>query len=95
MRAVYCIGIPMNISRNEQRVLHVLAQGRFIRHERSNSGNILSVSCLTRNGHLLSDCTLDVFSRLRRKRLVESNASEPYRISLKGRLSVRAQLYNR
>jgi uncharacterized protein YjhX (UPF0386 family) len=72
-----------------------LAQGGFIRHERSDSGSILSVSCFTRNGHLLSDCTLDVFSRLRRKRLVESKASGPYRISLKGRLSVRAQLDNR
>jgi uncharacterized protein YjhX (UPF0386 family) len=96
MRARFIfIGIPMNISRNEQRVLHVLAQGGLIRHERSNSGSILSVSCFTRNGHLLSDCTLDVFSRLRRKRLVESKASGPYRISLKGRLSVRAQLDNR
>ncbi|MEO3998599.1 YjhX family toxin [Mesorhizobium sp. CAU 1732] len=76
----------MNISRNEQRVLHVLGQGGFIRHERSNSGSILSVSCFTRNGHLLSDCTLGVFSKLRRKRLVESKASGPYRISLEGPL---------
>jgi uncharacterized protein YjhX (UPF0386 family) len=67
----------MNISRNEQRVLHMLAQGGFIRHERSNSGSILSVSCLTRDGHLLVDCTLDVFSKLRRKQLVESKASGP------------------
>lgn len=85
----------MNISRNEQRVLHVLAQGGVIRHERAENGRIHAVSCLTRDGHLLSDCTLDVFLKLRRRRLVESKASSPYRISRRGRLAVRSQLDNR
>ena len=85
----------MNISRREQRVLHVLAQGGCIRHERAGNGRIHDVHCFTREGYRLADCTLEVFQKLRRKRLVESKASAPYRISEKGRRSVRAQLDNR
>lgn len=85
----------MNISRSEQRVLHVLAQGGFIRHQRANNGRVLEILCTTRDGHILTDCTLDVFAKLRRKRLIESKASGPYRISERGRRSVRAQLDNR
>lgn len=85
----------MNISRSEQRVLHVLAQGGYIRHERGGNGRIIDVLCFTRDGHLLADCTPDVFAKLRRKRLIESRASSPYRISDRGRRSVRAQSDNR
>ncbi|MCH6202876.1 YjhX family toxin [Brucella ciceri] len=85
----------MNISRSEQRVLHVLAQGGYIRHERADNGRIKDVICFTRDGHVLADCTLEVFAKLRRKRLIESRASSPYRISDGGRRSVRAQLDNR
>ena len=85
----------MNISRSEQRVLHVLAQGGYIRHQRASSGHIIDVRCFTRDGLVLADCTPEVFSKLRRKRLIESKASCPYRISDKGRRSVRAQLDNR
>lgn len=85
----------MNISRSEQRVLHVLAQGGHIRHERADNGRIADVLCFTRDGHVLADCTLEVFAKLRRKRLIESRASSPYRISEKGRRSVRSQFDNR
>ncbi|WP_296583265.1 YjhX family toxin [Xanthobacter sp.] len=85
----------MNISPREQRVLHVLAQGGFIRHQRADNGRIINVLCFTRDGHVLADCTPEVFAKLRRKRLIESRASSPYRISDKGRRSVRAQLDNR
>lgn len=85
----------MNISRLEQRVLHALAQGGVIRHERGDNGRILRVFCFTRDGFVLSDCTLEIFQRLRRKRLIESRESSPYRISEKGRRSVRAQADNR
>jgi uncharacterized protein len=85
----------MNISRGEQRVLHVLAQGGCIRHQRADTGRILEVLCFTRDGFVLTDCTLEVFAKLRRKRLIESRESSPYRISEKGRRSVRGQLDNR
>lgn len=85
----------MNISRSEQRVLHVLAQGGYVRHERAANGRILEVICFSRDGHVLADCTLEVFAKLRQKRFIASNASKPYRISELGRRSVRSQLNNR
>ncbi len=85
----------MNISKDEQRVLHALAQGGCIRYERARNGRVFAVQCVTRDGHILTNCTLDVFRKLRRKRLIESLASSPYRISERGRRNVRAQPDNR
>ena len=85
----------MNISKYEQRVLHALAQGGYIRHTRGANGRVVNVLCFTREGFVLADCSLEVFAKLHRKRLIESRASSPYRISEKGRRSVRAQLDNR
>jgi len=84
----------MNISRNEQRALHVLALGGRILHERGDGPKISSVACVTHEGMVLADFDLTVFNRLRRKRLIESRAGSPYRISRRGRTSVRAQLDN-
>ena len=84
----------MNISRNEQRALHVLALGGCILRERGDGPKIIAVTCVTREGMILSDCDLTVFNRLRRKRLIESRAGSPYRISKRGRIAVRAQLDN-
>jgi len=95
MCAVFNLELPMNISRSEQRVLHALAQGGLIRHRHDERGRIADVLCFTREGHVLSDCTLAVFSRLRRRRLIESKASQPYHISYLGRRSLRAQPDNR
>ncbi|AGH51009.1 hypothetical protein G432_16455 [Sphingomonas sp. MM-1] len=76
-------------------MLHVLAQGGFIRHRHDERGRIADVLCFTRDGHVLSDCTLGIFRKLRRKRLIESRESSPYRISELGRRSVRSQPDNR
>jgi len=84
----------MNISKFEQRVLHALAQGGRIRHERDGR-KITCVTCFTRDGFVLSDCTLPVFRRLLQRRLIESRGGAPYRISARGRRSVRAQPDNR
>jgi len=84
----------MNISRLEQRALHVLALGGRIIHDRSNGRKVTEILCLTREGMVLSDCTLGVFQSLRRKRLIESRDGAPYRISIAGRRAVRAQLDN-
>lgn len=84
----------MNISRIEQRVLHALAQGGAINHERQD-GRITAVLCLNREGMILADCTLPLFQRLRRRGLIESRGGAPYRISALGRQAVRAQVDNR
>lgn len=83
----------MNISRHEQRVLHILALGGRIDDSRSGT-KIDEVLCVTREGLILADCALPVFQRLRRKRLIASEASGPFRITRLGRLSVRAQVDN-
>ncbi|KEO55157.1 YjhX family toxin [Thioclava pacifica] len=84
----------MNISKREQRALHVLAQGGSIRHERQTGRKISAIHCVTRDGHLLADCDLELFARLRRRGLIASRGGQPYRISRRGLGAVRGQLDN-
>lgn len=84
----------MNISRHEQRALHVLALGGCIQHERGDGPKLTAVTCVTREGMILADFDLTIFNRLRRKRLIEPRSGSPYRISKRGRTFVRAQLDN-
>jgi uncharacterized protein len=84
----------MNISKFEQHVLHVLAQGGCIRHEKDGR-KITALTCFTHDGAVLADCTRTVFSRLRQRRLIALQNGAPYRISPAGRRSVRAQPDNR
>lgn len=86
----------MNISRHEQRVLHALAQGGAI-HPRKDDRRrrVVEVDCITRDGHRLADCTLPIFMKLRRRRLIGSRDGGPYRITRLGLEAVRGQLDNR
>ncbi len=81
----------MNISRNEQRILHVLALGGRIDHRRRDTARTTDILCITRDGHVLADCTLPLFQTLRRKGLITSRGGGPYRITRLGRQSVRGQ----
>jgi uncharacterized protein YjhX (UPF0386 family) len=85
----------LNISKHEQRVLHELALGGAIHHERCENGKIGSITCYTREGHVLSDCTFGVFQRLRKRRFIQSRGGQPYRASRLGIKAVRAQLNQR
>lgn len=81
----------MNISRYEQRVLHVLAQGGRIQHDFDDTGRLASARCFTRDGHLLTDCTFALFRKLKRRGLIASRGGAPYRITRLGLDAVRAQ----
>jgi len=85
----------LNVSKYEQRVLHALAQGGHIAYERDDKGKIIEVLCVNREGWVLSDCTLAIFQKLRRRRLIASHDSRPYQITREGLSAVRPQLDNR
>jgi len=85
----------MNISKSEQRVLHVLAQGGAIRHRRDGNGRIVEALCFTREGFVLANMSLPLFNRLRRRDFIGSHGGAPYRITQSGLRAVKAQLDNR
>ncbi len=85
----------MNVSKYEQRVLHALAQGGHIACEKDDKGKIIDVLCVNREGWVLSDCTLAIFQKLRRRGLIASQSSRPYQITRQGLAAVRSQLDNR
>ena len=85
----------MNISRNEQRVLHALAQGGLIKVIKDDKNHILEADCITRDGWFLTDCTIEVFKKLRKRRFIRSRAGAPYRITREGLVAVRAELLQR
>lgn len=85
----------MNISKAEQRTLHVLARGGAILIEKDENGKIIEVHCVTREGWTLADCSLSVFARLKRRRMIASQGGGPYRATRFGRVCVRGQLDNR
>ena len=89
------MSFQLNISKYEQRVLHVLAQGGSVHFERAANGKVKNVTCFTRDGHVLSDCTFAIFDRLKKRRFVRSQNGQPYRVTKRGLEAVRAQLDNR
>ena len=60
----------MDISRDEQRVLHTLAQGGNIHALKDDKGRITAVECYNRDGWLMSHCNLFLFRKLRNKKAI-------------------------
>ena len=85
----------MDISREEQRVLHALAWGGCIRAVKQRNGRIIGVECFNRDGWLLTQCTLHIFRKLRRRKAVASADGRPYRITRRGLELVRSEVDNR
>ncbi|MGV3551842.1 YjhX family toxin [Rhizobium sp.] len=84
----------MDISRAEQRILHLLAQGGWIEHEHSTKAKISDVRCFTRDGWLYPGFDLSLFGRLKRLKAISSSRGRPYRITGRGLELVRSQLDN-
>lgn len=85
----------MDISRPEQRILHLLAQGGSITPIKDERGQIIAAHCFTREGWQLSAFDLALFRKLKRRRAISSASGQPYRITRRGLELVRSQLDNR
>ncbi|GMB81452.1 YjhX family toxin [Shinella zoogloeoides] len=85
----------MDISRAEQRILHLLAQGGRIDIEKDgDTRKIVTVACITRDGWRASGLDLELFRKLKRRRCIASSGGRPYRITQRGLELVRAQQDN-
>ncbi|MEQ8447331.1 MAG: YjhX family toxin [Pelagibacterium sp.] len=85
----------MDISRDEQRVLHALAQGGYIQPLKDARGKIADIECYNRDGWRLTQCDMALFKKLRRRKTIASQDGGPYRITRRGVILVRGQLDNR
>ncbi|MEQ8558406.1 MAG: YjhX family toxin [Henriciella sp.] len=84
----------MDISRAEQRILHLLAQGgriETIRHGKK----LANLHCYSRDGWRYPGLDEFLFRKLKRKRAIASKGGEPYRITQRGLQLVRAEPDNR
>ena len=85
----------MDISRDEQRVLHALAQGGYIQPLKDARGKNADIECYNRDGWRLTQCDMALFKKLRRRKTIASQGGGPYRITRRGVILVRGQLDNR
>ncbi|KFL32469.1 hypothetical protein JP75_02645 [Devosia riboflavina] len=85
----------MDISRDEQRVLHALAQGGYITAIKDERGKITEFEFINREGWQIGGFTPLLFSKLKAKRAIKSQGGKPYRITKRGLELVRSQVDNR
>ena len=85
----------MDISRDEQRVLHALAQGGNITPIKNTKGRIIAVELYNRDGWKFPTFTLLLFKKLKNKKAIASQDHQPYRITRRGLELVRAEFDNR
>ena len=84
----------MDITRAEQRILHLLAQGGWIEHEHSTTAKVSAVACFTRDGWVYPGLDLTLFRKLKSLKAISSSSGRPYRITSRGLQLVRSQLNN-
>jgi len=85
----------LDISREEQRVLHALAQGGTIVALKDDHDRITGIECFNRDGWLMPQVALLHFKKLKRKKAIASADGRPYRITRRGLELVRAEGDNR
>lgn len=85
----------MDISRDEQRVLHALAQGGYIVAVKNDRNKLVDLEFINRDGWLTSGLTPLIFAKLRAKKAIKSQNGKPYRITRRGLELVRSQGDNR
>lgn len=85
----------MDISRAEQRILHLLAQGGRIELIRDDNKKIEKLQLFTREGWVLSGLDLVIFRKLKQKKAIRSTGGMPYRITERGLALVRSEQNNR
>ncbi|WP_454849273.1 YjhX family toxin [Rhizobium binxianense] len=85
----------MDISRTEQRILHLLAQGGRIEISRDDNRKIEKLQLFTRDGWVFSGLDLVTFRKLKQKKAIRSQGGKPYRITERGLVLVRAEQDNR
>ena len=75
------------------------AREMFIRNVRkrreTSRRREVRADCFTRDGFRLTDCTLSVWRRLKKKGLIASRGGGPYRVNRDGLARLRSQLDNR
>ncbi|AXV15058.1 hypothetical protein CYG48_04705 [Neorhizobium sp. SOG26] len=85
----------MDISRAEQRILHLLAQGGRIELTRDDNRKIEKLQLITREGWAFSGLDLITFRKLKQKKAIKSQGGRPYRITERGLVLVRSEQDNR
>lgn len=85
----------MDISRQEQRVLHLLAQGGTIVPLKDTRGRITALELYNRDGWRLPVLDMHLFRKLKRKQSISSQSGGPYRITRRGLELVRSEFDNR
>lgn len=85
----------MDISRDEQRVLHALAQGGYIALLKDHNQKMIGLEFFNREGWLMTNCTIRVFRKLKAKKAIRSQGGKPYRITKRGLELVRSEGDNR
>jgi len=65
-------------------VLNALALGGHILILHDDDARVIDIECYTREGWVMSDCSLGIFKRLRARKLVASSGGGPYRITRLG-----------